>query len=70
MVKKKEKNDPMTQFDFFPRRYFESVVATRKGSLKSLDLDIFLHSAPPVISWPSITTGDLVNPWREIALGF
>ena len=53
-----------------PRRYYESVIATRKGSLKSLDSDIFLHSAPPVISWPSITTGDLVNPWREIALGF
>ena len=35
--KEKRKNEPMTQFDFFPRRCFESVIATRKGSLKSLD---------------------------------
>lgn len=70
MVKKKEKNEPMTQFDFFPRRCFESVIATRKGSLKSLDQDTCLPSAPPIISWPSITTGDLVTPWRDTALGF
>lgn len=60
----------MTRFDFFPGRGFESVIATRKGSLKSLDLEVFLHSAPPVISWPSSTAGDLVSPWRETALGF
>ena len=48
----------MTQFDPFHRRCFENVTGKKKRSYKSLDLGVFLRSAPVVISWLSMTIGD------------